>query len=75
MGLPERVASPDQSHSLRVVHIHAPEDVADVWGGADGIRYAEMALGVDVNEAYLDAAQGLRAVPVEFAGVEAGLVV
>ena len=51
--LAKGVASSDQGNSLRVVHAHAAEGLANVEGRRDGVTVSIGALGVDVDEAHV----------------------
>ena len=56
--LAERVPARDERDRLLVVHRHAVERLADVRGRGERVRGAVRALGVDVDQAHLDRAEG-----------------
>ena len=60
MGLAEGVAAGDQRHGLFVVHRHAEERFADVFGRGNRIRLAVRAFRIDVDQAHLHRAERLR---------------
>jgi hypothetical protein len=64
VGLAEGVAAGDERDGLLVVHGHPREGLSDVAGRGDRVRVAVGALGVDVDQAHLDGAQGVVEVAV-----------
>ena len=64
VGLAERVAAGDERHRLLVVHRHAPEGLANVSRGGDGIGLAVRPFGIHVDEAHLHGAERIRQLPV-----------
>ena len=57
MSLAEAVTTGDQRHRFFVVHCHAREGLADVFGRGDRIRIAVRPLWVDVNQTHLHRSQ------------------
>jgi len=53
------VTAGDEGDGFLVVHGHACEGFADVFGGGDGVRVAIGAFGVDVDESHLDSGEGI----------------
>src|SRR3954453_5084980 len=58
--LAERVAAGDERDGLLVIHGHAEERLADVLGRRDRVGLAVRPLRIDVDEAHLHRAEGLR---------------
>ena len=59
MGLAEGMAARDERDGFFVVHRHAEEGFADVFGGRDRIGIAIRAFRIDVDEAHLHGAERL----------------
>ncbi len=59
VGLAESVAAGDQRDRLFVIHRHAEEGLADVFGGCERVRLAVGPFRVDVDEAHLHCAERL----------------
>ena len=59
MGFADGVAAGDEGDGFLVVHGHACEGFANVFGGGDGVRVSIWAFGVDVDEAHLDGGEGV----------------
>src|SRR5436190_15343228 len=64
MGLAERVSAGNQRDRLLVVHGHAAEGLTDVPCRGNRIRCAVRSFRIDVDEAHLHSAEGIRQLPV-----------
>ena len=64
MALAECVAADDERQRLLVVHRHAPECLANVPGGGNGVRVAVGPLRIDVDQPHLHSAERRGEFPV-----------